>query len=115
MRINRTFTVGAGPFNVASGLTTAAAETNRTIATRVFIQMLTAGTGLGYVMDGIRPGRVPSILTAADVTAELAPATATAPGGTYEDADPAGIDLSRLWIHGAHAGDTIKVSYVPKV
>lgn len=116
LRVNKTFTVvGAGPINVATGLTTAASATDRLIAKRVFIQMLSGGAGAGYVLDGIRHGKVPAIATPSHVTAELSAAIAPGPGGSYSDEDAAGIDLSQMWVHGAQAGDTIKVSYVPKV
>lgn len=111
MRINRTFTVGVNPICVSTE--TGASDGIRLIADRVFIQMLpvAGGGGLGYVMDGIRPDRVPSIALAGDVTAVLASATATDPGGGYSDSDAhGGIDLSLLWIHGAQVGDTIKFS-----
>ncbi len=51
-----------------------------------------------------------------DLTAQLAPASATAPGSQYEDAYTADadnqgdIDLSLSWIDGSHSGDTVAVS-----
>jgi hypothetical protein len=114
MRVNKTFTVGANEINVATGLTTAAARENSMPAKRVFIQMLMGGSGLGYVMDGIPWGTVADSTVDGHVTAQLAVATATAPGGSYTDRSQtpgADIDLSKLWVHGANSGDKIKVSY----
>lgn len=131
MRINVTITVtAAGAVNVISGLnaTTAAGAAPslfpRTMARALLIQMVHGGTGRGYVMDGIygvQPAaltspRIPSAAVASDVTAELAPAAATVPGGTYSDSyvlpnGAGGIDISKLWVDGSVPGDLIKVSY----
>lgn len=132
MRINTTFTIAAGtPINVATGMTATQMTSNgygakipSLYVSRVFIQMLPgASAGIGYVMDGIygvnaagTGPRVPASTNAADVTAELAPAISTAPGGSYTDIDNSytgtiGIDLSKMWVDGAHTGDTVKISY----
>ena len=113
MRVNRTFTVGAAPINVATRLTTAAERVDHQPARRVFIQMLTGGSGRGYVLDGIPWGTIADASNDDHVTAELAAATAAAPGGSYSDESQipgADIDLSKLWVHGTNAGDKIKVS-----
>jgi hypothetical protein len=74
-----------------------------------------AGAGLVYVLAGITNGRTPSTSNASDVTATLCAATSTVPGCPYSDgtlATPNGaIDLSGIWIHGAHAGDVVIVSF----
>ena len=114
MRVNKTFTVGADPINVGTGLTTAAERVDSTPARRIFVQMLTGGSGLGYVLDGIPWGTTPSVATDRHLTAELTAATATEPGGSYRDGSEGqrcDIDLSKFWIHGANSGDKIKVSY----
>lgn len=128
-RFNKAITVvAATPINVATGMTSAQMVTAgfsqipRQLVKRVFLQMKVAGTGLGYVMDGIRgqtsatqQWRVPASSVSGDLTAQLAPATATAPGGSYGDSDPnAGIDLSQTWIDGSVNGDVITVSYDTK-
>lgn len=128
MRINAKFTVTAsGPINIVTGLNGTqmanAAPIPRLMARSLFIQMLPGGTGLGYVMDGIygvqangTSPRIPSAAVATDVSADLAPATASAPGGSYSDwyslpNGAAGIQVDKTWIDGSVPGDTIKVSY----
>lgn len=121
MRINSTATIVAGtPINVATllGLDPNFAQWAR----RWTAQALAGGTGLIYIMDGVRPrGTVPANTTSGDLTAQLAPASATAPGSFYEDeysqdADNQGdIDLSLAWIDGSHSGDTVAVSCNLKV
>ena len=113
-RINATLTVASGtPINLATGTTTAAP--GPVWASRYFIQMAHGGTGLGKVYDGVPASRS---LTAADLTAELAPATSTAPGGSTEDwdksGDRGGIDINEVWIDGSNTGDKVYASYVPK-
>lgn len=116
MRVNHTYTVTSGtPINMATGTSGApsSGDFQPVYASRVFIQMLHGGTGLGYVMDGIPPGTTPAAGTNGHLTAELAAASLTAPGGSYSDADPnvaGGIDIRRLWIDGSHSGDTVMVS-----
>lgn len=125
-RNNITLTVVAGtPINVSTGKSSAQmlalgyVTIPRLLVNRVFVQMLLGGTGVGYVMDGIRgitsaaeQWRVPGAAVSTDLTAQLAPATVTAPGGSYSDTDnDHGIDLSTFWIDGASNGDTVKISY----
>jgi len=121
MRVNRTFTVTTSPINVFTGTTVAPSASSEPVyASRIEIQMVAGGSGMGYVMSGIRPiGRTPSNSNDDDVSEQLAKATASAPGGSYEDAaqgsgeDP--IDIRTVWVDGANAGDKIKVSYDLKV
>ena len=119
MRINRTFTVNAGvPVNVATGAATSDGIVR--YASRVFLQVIAgANEGLVYVMDGIYgvnadgTPRIPSSANAGDITAYLAPGTTAVPGGTYSDNDfrpSGGIDITRMWVDGAHTGDTVKFS-----
>lgn len=85
------------------------------IVSRIYIQMQAAAAGaMGYVMDGVRPDTNPVANT--NPTVQLAPAATDSPGGDYADADPFGssIDLSRIWVDGAHSGDTMLVSYETK-
>ncbi len=114
MRVNQLLSVvAATPINIATGTSTApAASSPPMYASRLFIQAVHGGTGLVYVMDGIQVGKTPATSTAGHLTAELAPATSTAPGGAYSDADPSGgIDLRKIWIDGGHTADTVIVSY----
>ncbi len=109
-RVNITITITAGtPVQISA---------QPKIANRIFVQMVTGGTGRGYVMDGIPVGVTPDPTVSGQLTAELAPATATAPGGTYTDGGPGttaatngGIDLQRFWVGGSNTGDKIIVSY----
>lgn len=114
MRVNFTKTnITAGsPINMATGTTTAPSASSEPVyATRVLIQALHTGTGLVYVMDGVRPiGRVPAIAT--DSPCELAAASASAPGGAYSDSDPNGmIDIRTIWIDVATTNDPVRGSY----
>lgn len=114
-RVNKEFTIVAGtPRNVATEVTTAVITDIPYLVTRIFIQMKTAGTGLGYVMADVPRGTVGSQSNTKHKTAELAPATATAPGASYSDTDPGGIDISLMWIDGSVSGDKVIISYVPK-
>lgn len=113
-RFNNVFTVTTGtPTNLGTGTTTS--DGIQRFASRVFIQMVTGGSGLGYVMAGILGTRVPSTSNNSDVTMELPAATSTGPGGFYSDFDPnfmgGGIDITTLWVDGANTGDKIRVSY----
>lgn len=111
-RINQTFTITAGtPICVGTGTTTS--QRAPIYAARVFVQMQTGGTGVGYVMDGINYPRVPSHSNSTDLTATLAAASSSAPGGSYSDTSEPNktMDVTRLWLDGSHTGDTITVSY----
>lgn len=129
MRINEVLTVSAsGAINILTGLNAVqmagVGPVPRTMASRLIIQMVTGGTGRGYVMaeilgvqavDGKSP-RIPVNTVATDVTTELAPAIATAPGGSYSDSyywgnGEGGIDVSIIWVDGSVPGDKIRVSY----
>lgn len=115
MRINKAVTVTAGtPVNIWTG--TNSADTVPVMARSVFIQMKHAGTGLGYVLAGISRNRTPSTSNSSDLTAELAPATATAPGGSYsDDSELMGIDANSIWVDGSVTGDVIIISFDLKV
>ena len=109
MQINKTFTVVAGtPIQV---------ETNdKVLADTILIQMMVGGSGVGYVMDGILAGRTPSASNDYDLSAQLAPASPTAPGGTWTKENwRHGIRVSQIWVDGATSGDKIKVSYDQQV
>ena len=119
MRINRTYPITAGtPLNVFTGLATALDNPTQPVyASNFRAQMAHGGTGLGYLMGGIMPGRIPAITNTGDVTAELPPATATAPGEPYTENDPSlvgGIDVTRCWVDGGHTGDNMIVSWDQK-
>lgn len=103
-RVTKTLTITAGtPIRLATSVT---------LVDRLVIQMKHGGSGLGYVMDGITSG-TPSI--GANNPVELAPASANAPGGTYQDSSPLGIDISQIWIDGSNSGDIVGVSYFARV
>ena len=117
-RLNRTITIAAGtPINAVTGTTTGPAAGSQPVwASRYFVQMLIGGTGYGLVYDGVPISRPP---VAGDLTAQLATPSDSAPGGSYEDWDKSldrgGIDMNEVWIDGSHTGDTVAVSFVPKV
>lgn len=116
MRVNKTITVGASPINVVTGTSSAPEALSPPVyATRVLAQMATGGSGIGYVLDGVQVGRVPSSTPDDDdITAELAAADSSGPGGAYSDSAPNGkegvIDLRKVWLHGANSGDKIRFS-----
>ncbi len=87
--------------------------TQTVMVRRIFIQMQAASSGgLGYVMVGVPVGTTPVANTTP--TAQLAAASSTSPGGSYSDGSSTAnydIDLQKIWIDGAHTGDTILVSY----
>lgn len=103
VRYNRTITITAGtPIQIS---------TTARLARAIFIQMAIGGSGYGAVMAGITNGRTPSKTASTDLTAQLAPATATIPGSSYSDANPLGIDISTIWVDGSNSGDTVIVSF----
>jgi hypothetical protein len=103
VRYNKTLTITSGtPIQLA---------TVPTFARAIFIQMAASGSGIGYVMAGIPPGTTPNHSTSGQLTAQLAPASATSPGGNYSDNNALGIDIARIWIDGANSGDTVIVSW----
>jgi hypothetical protein len=92
----------------------------RIIADRIIAQMLKGGSGVGYIMDmtSYPPGTAPVKTTSGHLTAQLAAATATAPGDAYidrmNDWDGGGIDLDLFWVDGDQA-DKINFSANVKV
>lgn len=111
MRINRIITLNGSPQLVGSFFN---AQPNAPFyADRVFIQMLTGGVNLGYVMDGIPYGTSPTVSTVTQLTAQLAAASASAPGGSYSDTayvnNGGGIDLNQMWVQGTN-NETLVVS-----
>lgn len=131
-RYNKQVTIIAGtPFNVVTGMTSAqmlaagygVTGIPKTPVKEILMQMMAGGTGLGYVMTGIRgqtsptqQWRVPSAAAATDLSGELAPATASAPGGTWSD-PLAGIDTiwaDQIWVDGQTSGDIIIISFDTK-
>lgn len=117
MTVNQRFTIAAGtPINVATGGAASFPNTQPVWAKSVFIQMRTGGSGIGYVMSGIQPGRVPSAANASDLSSELYAASPTGPGGAYSYPEPGNtyrgdIDVNQIWIDGTHTGDTVTVTY----
>lgn len=83
------------------------------VINRIFCQMLPAGTGVGYVMDGIPFGTTPNPATAGQLTAVLAAASATDPGGSYSDRGAPNegfIYGENFWVGGSQTGDKMVVS-----
>lgn len=118
-RLNSTLTISANtPINAVTGTSTALQSGSQPVwASRYFVQMLPGGSGYGKVYDGVPLSRA---LASTDLTATLGASTAaTQPGGSYEDwdktGDRGGIDMNEVWIDGSHTGDTVVLSYVPKV
>ncbi len=125
-RFNITLTVTAGtPKNISTGKSTAEMLALGYVTipplplNELCIQMKHNNTGLGYVMSGIRgvtsavqQWRTPSTAAITDVTAELAPATATAPGGSWTDPtnNQTTINAEQCWIDVSVTSDVI-VSY----
>lgn len=117
MQINKTYTIVAGtPFNLATQSATPPKTADQVFAWQISIQMAHGGTGLGYVMDGIAINRVPAATNSSDLSLELAPATATAPGGSMnktmpQGQDRVGVKVHEMWIDGSVNGDKVIVSY----
>jgi hypothetical protein len=108
-RVNTVITITSGtPIQVT---------TNKTVtADRLLIQSLTGGSGIVQICI-VKPGVTPSAKGggSGQLAAQLAPASSTAPGGSYSDVSPAsqtaGILLNTIFIDGTHSGDTVVVSY----
>ena len=93
---------------------------SQTLGDRLFVQMKTAGTGLGYVLCS-NSGGIPSKANdpgsdgvSSDIVMELAPAGTTYPGGSYSDPQPGGgnfEDMAAYWVDGAVNGDKIRATY----
>ncbi len=109
-RVNQKLTITAGtPVQIAP---------LGTMADEILIQPLPGGTvGLVYVMAGI-VNRTPATSNAADVTAQLCAATATAPGCTYTDGtlvqQSTGVDAGTVWIDVATSNTVVYASYQPR-
>jgi hypothetical protein len=87
-------------------------------ASEILIQAAAGGTGLIQVCAGIPVGTTPAANcgTAGQLSAQLAPATSTAPGGSYSDQvtskSGTGIDLETIYVDGSHSGDVVLVSFL---
>lgn len=81
-RINKQITVVSGtPQRLVSVDTPSPVYVNR-----LFIQgRANAAPGIGYVLGGVPLGTALNATDATQLTAELAPSTATAPGGSFGD------------------------------
>lgn len=123
-RINKLITIASGtPTRIWDGATAApsyeqASPPPAVWVTNFFVQMMHGGSGLGFVMTGIPYGTTPNYNTAGTVTGELAPASASAPGGSFSQdqsafgSELAGtVDITRAWVDGASSGDKVIVSY----
>lgn len=85
-------------------------------ANSIFVQMLHGGTALGYVLFAA-PDVTCALATAGQLVAEMAPATATAPGGTFNfpsnstaQSGSSGTNV-HFWCVGGTTGDTAVISY----
>lgn len=79
------------------------------MADRILVQPRHGGTGLVLVYDDVPIGMAASDVAAGgDLAVELAPATSTAPGGTYTDTGGS-IDLRMIAVDGSHSGDTVLI------
>ncbi len=105
--LNATVTITAGtPIPLATGPIPIKVE-------HLLVQMLTGGTGRGLVYQGFPPNTAAaSIAAATGAPAELAPASSTAPGGSYElNLAPNEVqDLRIFATYGSHSGDTLLIS-----
>lgn len=122
-RINVVITINPGtPVNI--GTLTGQSDGIARPASR-YTAMMLAGASAQYAyilsaayQQGSANFRVPATTNNADLVAQLAPSSSTAPGAAFTDQegiDRGGIDMTELWIDGAHTGDKVLVSYVPKV
>lgn len=109
-RRNITFTITSGtPIQIWT-------QSSPFFVNELIIQpQLGSSTGVIYVMAGIGNGRTPAHTNSSDLTATLCAATSTAPGCTYSDGTLAtpnsAVDLSGIFLDGAHTGDTVTVSF----
>jgi hypothetical protein len=109
---------GGGFLTITAGTPIRLAIT-KTLVDRLFIEgRHGASTGIIYVMLGVPVATTCNAADPSQLTAELAPATATAPGIAFND--PVGAngntpsdreDLALACIDGTHTGDTVIVSY----
>ena len=108
MRINRVVTLTGSPQQISElfGFNNAGQQGTPMYIQRIFCQMLIGGTNPGYIMDGYQGSSTPDP-TGDDLTAQLAPASASAPGGSYSDTSPenygGGIIGSQFYIQGTAA------------
>ena len=123
-RQNITIAGTGAPIRVFDGATaTSASEANPQTppvwVVNFFVQMKHGGStmGLGYVMTGIPLNVVPNPATSGQLTAELQPATATAPGGNYSQnqasfgsINAGTVDIFRAWVQ-CSSGDSMILSW----
>lgn len=87
-----------------------------TLVNSIFIQMLHGGTSLGYVLFA-DPAVTCLAATAGHLVAELSPATATGPGGSYAfpsngaAQSQSGGTNARFWCAQGTTGDQAVISY----
>ncbi len=105
---------GGKVVTIAAG-TAARVTTRPTLASSLFFQAQTGGTGVIYILYA--PPDIVCSNGGAGTTliATLQPATSTAPGGNAvipSNPDPAGgVDISGYCTDGSHTGDTVVVSF----
>lgn len=84
-----------------------------TYARSLIITMLAGGTGRGYVLSC--PTDIPAVKSAQTLIMELAPATATSPGGQFywdrSGAGSPGINVQEFAVDGFHTGDLAQCSW----
>jgi hypothetical protein len=83
----------------------------QTLVDSVMVIMMQNGSGVGRVYDDVAPGTLPANVAANETPVPLAPATASAPGGTVLYTAPANgsLDLQSFAFDGSVTGDTILV------
>jgi hypothetical protein len=119
-RVNRTLTPNAGAIRLSDFVT--AATAGELLAplwvNKLSIQMKHGGSGIGYVFLGIKNGATPTLPPIdGQLSLELEPATATAPGGQVSDSKfGSGVlsgteDVTKCWIATANSGDSMIVTY----
>lgn len=109
-RVNMQVTITAG--------TPVRLTTTKTLVNRLFIQLKTGSSGRAFLLLGVPATTTCDATNAAQLTAELAPATATAPGGSFSDPQGANgmspsdsEDLAQICIDGSHTGDVVVISF----
>ena len=84
------------------------------VVDRYIIQMAIGGTGSGLIcIVPVATTPAASCATAGQLSGQLAPASATAPGGSWSDGvsnSGGSINLQTVWVDGSNSGDVVIVS-----
>jgi hypothetical protein len=101
--VPQTFTVTTSPIQVKS---------TPTPCCKIIAQMKIGGVGIGFI--GLYSGSSAMDNSGNNAIAELSAASSTSPGGAFsiETQDNSNaLDASQYAVHGANAGDVIRVTY----